>query len=171
MSERPHSRSTASASRARPPSAISSASLIPRLNWPPSKSPLPSSPARRLRIARRSRVSVTAVALVSPITPIRSMAGRPSMNLDAAASAGRPSRRRICASSTATTTIRPSSPPAFELKCVPDGDRRRVASSGSGQQTVQRRSAGAGRRPRFGSPPPAASAPAGHHRPAPRRQR
>ena len=48
------------------------------------------------------------------------------MNLDAASSAGRPSSRRMCVSSTATTTMRPSSAPAFELKCA--AGRRRDAS-------------------------------------------
>ena len=115
-SARPHSRSTASASRARPPSAISSASLIPRLNWPAQQVAVANKEASWLRNATRSRVRVTPSERGNPTTPIRSIEGRPAMNRDAAAIAGRPSSRLMCAWSTATTTIRPSPAPWFELK-------------------------------------------------------
>ncbi len=71
-----------------------------------------------LRNAARSRVSVTRSEFGNPTTPIRSIGCRPAMNRDAAASAGRPSSRLMCAWSTATTTIRPSPAPWFELKWV-----------------------------------------------------
>ena len=164
VSARPHSRSTASASRARPPSAISSASLIPRLNWPLNRSPLPISAASRLRSATRSRVSVTPSRLVNPTTPIRSIAGRPSMNRDAAASAGRPSSRRMCASSTATTTIRPSSAPCVRAEVAAGNAAAARRSTRPGQQTVQKRCAADVRRPRCGSPRRVAS---GTGRPSP----
>ena len=131
VSARPHSRCTTSARRDRLPSATSIASLTPMLNWRNAGSPCPTSPARRLLSAMRSRVNSMTDVRARPVTAMRSCPSSRSMNAPAAFSAAPPSRRRMCASSTATTTRRPSSSVSLVEKCSGAARRRPAAVAAS----------------------------------------